>query len=83
MRPRGYGCYRSRGALATLPTRDSDNGEPTDQELEMLNETAKKKKCNGSTAIDWSRPVGTEGTVLDVQVAFSGTNFFSRLTPDS
>jgi len=56
--------------------------EPTHPELEMLYETAKKNQWNGSTAIDWSRPVGTEGPVLNVQVAFSGTNFFSRLTPE-
>ena len=55
--------------------------EPTHQELEMLYETAKKNQWNGSTAIDWSRPVGTEGPVLNVQLAFGGTNFFSRLTP--
>src|SRR5262247_1025588 len=56
--------------------------EPTHQELETLYETAKKNQWNGSTAIDWGRPVGTEGPVLNVQVAFSGTNFFSRLTPE-
>jgi hypothetical protein len=55
--------------------------EPTHQELETL-ETAKKNQWNGSTAIDWSRPVGTEGPVLNVQIAFSGTNFFGRLTPE-
>jgi hypothetical protein len=56
--------------------------EPTHQELDTLYETAKKNQWNGSTAIDWSRPVGSEGPVLNVQVAFSGTNFFSRLTPE-
>jgi para-aminobenzoate N-oxygenase AurF len=56
--------------------------EPTHQELETLYETAKKNQWNGSTAIDWSRPVGSDGPVLNVQVAFSGTNFFSRLTPE-
>ena len=56
--------------------------EPTHQELETLYETAKKNQWNGSTAIDWSRPVGTEGPVLNVQVAFAGTNFFSRLTTE-
>ncbi len=55
---------------------------PTHAELETLYETAKKNQWNGSTAIDWSRPVGTEGPVLNVQVAFAGTNFFSRLTPE-
>jgi hypothetical protein len=63
--------------LETLWDYDYD---PTHHELEMLYETAKKNQWNGSTAIDWSRPVGTEGPVLNVQVAFSGTNFFSRLT---
>jgi para-aminobenzoate N-oxygenase AurF len=56
--------------------------EPTHQELETLYETANKNQWNGSTAIDWSRPVGSDGPVLNVQVAFSGTNFFSRLTPE-
>jgi len=56
--------------------------EPTHDELEALYETAKKNQWNGSTAIDWSRPVGTEGPVLNVQLAFGGTNFFSRLTPE-
>jgi hypothetical protein len=56
--------------------------EPTHDELESLYETAKKNQWNGSTAIDWSRPVGQEGPVLNVQVAFAGTNFFSRLTAE-
>ena len=56
--------------------------EPTHQELDTLYETAKKNQWNGSTAIDWSRPIGTEGPVLNVQMAFAGTNFFSRLTPE-
>ncbi len=56
--------------------------EPTHEELETLYETAKKNQWNGSTAIDWSRPVGKEGPVLNVQVAFAGTHFFSRLTPE-
>jgi hypothetical protein len=55
--------------------------EPTHQELETLYETAKKNQWNGSTAIDWSRPVGTSGPVLNVHAAFAGTNFFTRLTP--
>ncbi|HET7340009.1 MAG TPA: ferritin-like domain-containing protein [Methylomirabilota bacterium] len=54
--------------------------EPTHAELETLYETAKKNQWNGSTAIDWKRPVGTEGPVLNVQMAFGGTNFFTRLT---
>ncbi len=56
--------------------------EPTHQELETLYETAKKNQWNGSTAIDWSRPVGKEGPVLNVHVAFQGTNFFARLTEE-
>src|SRR5437016_2421069 len=56
--------------------------EPTHDELTTLYETAKKNQWNGSTAIDWSRPVGTEGPVLNVKEAFRGTNFFTRLTPD-
>jgi hypothetical protein len=55
---------------------------PTHDELETLYETAKKNQWNGSTAIDWSRPIGTEGPILNTQIAFAGTNFFSRLTPD-
>src|SRR5919201_2173136 len=51
---------------------------PTHEELETLYETAKKNQWNGSTAIDWSRPVGTEGPVLNTQLAFTGTNFFTR-----
>src|SRR2546422_143614 len=56
--------------------------EPTHDELSTLYETAKKNQWNGSTAIDWSRPVGTEGPVLNVQEAFEGTNFFTRLTAE-
>src|SRR4029453_3599581 len=51
---------------------------PTHDELATLYETAKKNQWNGSTAIDWSRPVGTEGPVLNVQVAFAGPPFFPR-----
>jgi len=53
---------------------------PTHDELETLYETAKKNQWNGSTAIDWTRPVGTEGPVLNVQMAFQGTEFYSKLT---
>jgi hypothetical protein len=56
--------------------------EPTHAELETLYETAKKNQWNGSTAIDWTRPVGKEGPVLNVKVAFGGTNFFARLTAE-
>src|SRR5947199_10718853 len=56
--------------------------EPTHAELETLYETAKKNQWNGSTAIDWSHRPGAAGPVLNVQVAFAGTNFFARLTPE-
>ncbi len=56
--------------------------EPTHHELESLYETAKKNQWNASTAIDWSRPVGREGPILNVQMAFSGTNFFAKLTEE-
>ena len=56
--------------------------EPTHDELSALYETAKKNQWNGSTAIDWSRPVGTEGPVLNVKEAFRGSNFFTRLTAE-
>jgi hypothetical protein len=55
---------------------------PTHDELSTLYETAKKNQWNGSTAIDWTRPVGKEGPVLNVQLAFAGTNFFTRLTEE-
>ena len=56
--------------------------EPTHDELSTLYETAKKNQWNGSTALDWTRPVGKDGPVLNVQLAFAGTNFFTRLTPE-
>ena len=56
--------------------------EPTHEELSTLYETAKKNQWNGSTAIDWSRRVGADGPVLNVKLAFAGTNFFSRLTAE-
>ncbi len=55
---------------------------PTHQELESLYETAKKNQWNASTAIDWTRPVGQEGSVLNVHVVFEGTEFFPRLTAE-
>lgn len=55
---------------------------PTHAELDTLYETAKKNQWNASTAIDWSRPVGSEGPVLNTQMAFAGTNFFTRLTAE-
>jgi hypothetical protein len=56
--------------------------EPTHQELESLYETAKKNQWNATTAIDWSRPIGREGPVLNVQVAFQGMPFFERMTEE-
>lgn len=56
--------------------------EPTHEELDSLYETAKKNQWNASTAIDWTRPIGKEGAVLNVQVAFAGTTFFTRLTEE-
>ena len=56
--------------------------EPTHEDLHALYETAKKNQWNGSTAIDWSRAIGRDGPVLNVAVAFQGTNFFSRLTAE-
>jgi hypothetical protein len=56
--------------------------EPTHHELESLYETAKKNQCNGSTAIDWSRPIGKEGPVLNIAMAFTGTHFFEALTEE-
>src|SRR5438552_2765321 len=56
--------------------------EPTHHELESLYETAKKNQWNGSVAIDWSRPIGKEGPVLNVAMAFGGTRFFERMTEE-
>src|SRR5499426_2614989 len=55
---------------------------PTHDELATLYETAKKNQWNGSTAIDWTRSVGTEGPVLNVQMAFQGTEFYTKLTDE-
>jgi hypothetical protein len=55
---------------------------PTHDELATLYETAKKNQWNGATAIDWTRSVGTEGPVLNVQMAFQGTEFYSKLTDE-
>jgi hypothetical protein len=49
---------------------------PTHAELSSLYETAKKNQWNGSTALDWSRPVGREGPVLNVRMAFAGCPSF-------
>jgi para-aminobenzoate N-oxygenase AurF len=50
---------------------------PTHHELESLYETAKKNQWNGATALDWSRPVGREGPVLNVRAAFAGCPSFA------
>src|SRR5262249_4563903 len=54
--------------------------EPTHHELESLYETAKKNQWNGSTAIDWSRAIGTEGPVLNIAMAFGNSPFFERMS---
>src|SRR3990172_7603663 len=56
--------------------------EPAPKEPESLSETAKKNKWNATTGIDWSRPLGTDGPVIDVHLAFQKTNFFTRLTEE-
>src|SRR6267142_4831236 len=76
------GQQAARRVTYQLETLWDYDYEPTHPELDTLYETAKKNQWNGSTAIDWSRPLGAEGPVLNVQMAFSGTNFFSRLTPE-
>lgn len=53
---------------------------PTHHELESLYETAKKNQWNGSSTIDWSRPVGQEGPVLNVRFAFGGCPSFEGKT---
>ncbi|HEU5323410.1 MAG TPA: ferritin-like domain-containing protein [Methylomirabilota bacterium] len=55
---------------------------PTHHELASLYETAKKNQWNGSVDLDWSRPVGQEGPVLNVHLAFAGTHFFAPLTAE-
>src|SRR5688572_9178215 len=76
------GQQAARRVTYQLETLWDYDYEPTHHELDTLYETAKKNQWNGSTAIDWSRPVGAEGPVLNVQVAFAGTNFFTRLTEE-
>src|SRR5437868_14070346 len=82
---RRWGSMTTRGQQAArrvtyqLETLWDYDYVPTHDELSTLYETAKKNQWNGSTAIDWSRPVGQEGPVLNVQLAFAGTNFFTRL----
>ena len=72
----------ARGVTYQLETLWHFDYVPTHDELSTLYETAKKNQWNGSTQIDWSRPVGQEGPVLNVKMAFAGTNFFTRLTEE-
>jgi hypothetical protein len=76
------GATAARRISYQLETLWDYDYEPTSLELDSLYETAKKHQWNASTAIDWSRPIGKEGPVLNVPSAFSGTSFFSRLTPE-
>src|SRR5438046_9409881 len=61
------GQQAARRVTYQLETLWDFDYEPTHQELDTLYETAKKNQWNGSTAIDWSRPVGTEGAILSVK----------------
>jgi hypothetical protein len=72
----------ARRVSSQLDTLWDFDYEPTHRELESLYETAKKNQWNGSTAIDWSRPIGTDGPVLNIAMAFGGTGFFERLTEE-
>ena len=67
---------------ARLDTLWDFDYEPTHAELESLYETAKKNQWNGSIDLDWSRPIGKEGPVLNTHLAFMGTEFFPRLSPE-
>jgi hypothetical protein len=53
---------------ARLDTRWDFDYEPTHAELESLYETAKKNQWNGSIDLDWSRPIGKEGPVLNTHL---------------
>jgi P-aminobenzoate N-oxygenase AurF len=72
----------ARRVSSRLDTLWDFDYEPTHHELESLYETAKKNQWNGSTAIDWSRPIGKEGPVLNIAMAFGGTTFFERFTEE-
>ena len=76
------GAAAARRVTYQLETLWDYDYEPTHDELTTLYETAKKNQWNGSTAIDWTRPLGTEGPVLNVQMAFQGTEFYSNLTDE-
>ena len=72
----------ARTVSSRLDTLWDFDYEPTHAELESLYETAKKNQWNGSIDLDWSRPIGKEGPVLNTHLAFMGTEFFPRLTSE-
>jgi len=77
-----HGAAAARRVTYQLETLWDYDYVPTHDELATLYETAKKNQWNGSRAIDWDRPVGAEGPVLNVQMAFMGTDFFPKLTAE-
>jgi hypothetical protein len=77
-----HGAAAARRVTYQLETLWDYDYVPTHDELATLYETAKKNQWNGSTAIDWDRPIGAEGPVLNVQMAFMGTDFFPKLTAE-
>ncbi len=77
-----HGAAAARRVTYQLETLWDYDYVPTHDELATLYETAKKNQWNGSVAIDWDRPVGAEGPVLNVQMAFMGTDFFPKLTAE-
>ncbi len=77
-----HGAAAARRVTYQLETLWDYDYVPTHDELATLYETAKKNQWNGSVAIDWDRPVGAEGPVLNVQMAFMGTEFFPKLTAE-
>jgi hypothetical protein len=77
-----HGAAAARRVTYQLETLWDYDYVPTHDELATLYETAKKNQWNGSVAIDWGRPVGAEGPVLNVQMAFMGTDFFPKLTAE-
>jgi len=76
------GTATARRVTYQLETLWDFDYEPTHHEIESLYETAKKNQWNASTAIDWSRPVGEAGPVLNVKMAFGGTRSFDRLNAE-
>jgi para-aminobenzoate N-oxygenase AurF len=77
-----HGAAAARRVTYQLETLWDYDYVPTHDELATLYETAKKNQWNGSAAIDWDRPIGAEGPVLNVQMAFMGTDFFPKLTAE-